>query len=196
MMKKTFESELPANYEEVMVIDASGKKLGIILNLIGFVICAVILVPAFFLIRPKMADYSISSSMLACGCMFLYLVLHELTHGAAYKLLTHQKLTFGMTLTVAFCGVPQIYVYRTAAMISLLAPFVVFIPVFTVPIFLLQNSMDQFWCAVLLAVHVGGCIGDLWDTWLYLTRFRDPAVLMNDTGPKQTFYLPRSSGNR
>lgn len=193
MMKKTFERELPAQYKEVMVIDASGKKLGIVLNLLAFVICAAILIPAFFLIRPKMEDYTISSALLLCGCMFAYLVLHELTHGAAYKLLTHQKLTLGMTMTVAFCGVPDIYVYRAPAMIALLAPFVVFIPIFSVPIFLLHNTIDQYCCAILLAIHVGGCIGDLWNTWLYLTRFRNPATLMNDTGPKQTFYLPGSS---
>lgn len=189
-MAKNFERELPANYHQVLAIDAGNKKLGMILNIIAFAIAAVILVPAYFLIRPKMEDFTLSSYLLAAGAMFLYIVLHELTHGAAYKLLTHQKLTYGFTLTVAFCGVPDIYVYRTPALIAVLAPFVVFIPVFAVPAILLHNTVDQFCCAILFAVHIGGCIGDLWNVWLYLTRFRDPATLVNDTGPKQSFYLP------
>ena len=47
--------------------------------------------------------------------LVLYLVLHELVHGAVYKALTHQKLTFGFTLTVAFCGVPDVYTSRKTA---------------------------------------------------------------------------------
>ena len=41
--------------------------------------------------------------------MVLYMVLHELTHGLFYKIFTHEKLKFGMTLTVAYCGIPRIY---------------------------------------------------------------------------------------
>ena len=38
-------------------------------------------------------------------------------------------------------------------------------------------------------IHIGGCVGDLYDAALYLFRFRDPLTLMRDTGPKQSFYL-------
>lgn len=61
---------------------------------------------------------------------------------------------------------------------------------FAAPIFFLTNTVDQLYRAIALDLHIGGCAGDLWDTWLYPTRFRDPATLMNDIGPKQTFYLP------
>ena len=50
-----------------------------------------------------------------------YVILHELIHGLVYKLLTKQKLKFGLALTVVYCGVPDIYVYRTAALLSLTA---------------------------------------------------------------------------
>ena len=47
-------------------------------------------------------------------------------------------------------------------------------------------------CAViLLGLHIGGCAGDLYDTRLYFTRFRDPMTLMRDTGPAQTFYVKK-----
>ncbi len=189
-MAKSFEPVLPENYREVLSVDFSQKKLGLIMNLVAAALSAVVIVPAFFLIQPTYADYTASSSFLFVGVLIAYVIAHELTHGAAYKLLTHHKLTFGFTLTVAYCGVPDIYVYRRPAMIALLAPFVVFLPVFAVPLFFLTNTMDQLYCAIALGLHIGGCAGDLWDTWLYLTRFRDPATLMNDTGPKQAFYLP------
>ena len=43
---------------------------------------------------------------------------------------------------------------------------------------------------ILFAIHFGGCIGDLYMTALLLFRYKDPRTLMNDTGPKQTIYLP------
>lgn len=191
-MRKTFERELPTGYGPVFSIDAADKKIGLKLNLIGGGITIVIVALAFMMIRPSelLRQHSLSRSLLFLGTMLVYIVLHELTHGAAYKLLTGEKLTFGMSATVAYCGVPHIFVYRTAAMISLLAPFCVFSLVFGVPMLLLPEATDRFLCAVLLAVHAGGCVGDLYDTGLYLFRFRSPETLMQDTGPRQTFYLP------
>ena len=64
--------------------------------------------------------------------------------------------------------------------------------VFGAAAFLLPNAWDKFYAALLLAVHVGGCTGDLWNTLLYLTRFRDPRTLTRDTGPLQSFYVPEA----
>lgn len=84
---------------------------------------------------------------------------------------------------------PDIYVYRTPALIALLAPFVVFTIAFGVPLFFLTNEWDKVYCSALLALHVGGCCGDLYDTFLYLFKFKSSDTLMRDTGPKQTFYI-------
>lgn len=194
-MKKNYELQLPAGYRAAMVVDAKNVKFGILMNVAAFLIMLAVIVPAVLLIRPAgfFAEENIFANMLRCGflslSMILYLVLHELTHGLAYKLLTKQKLTFGITLSVAYCGVPNIFVYRKAALISLLAPFLVFLPVFLLPVFFLENPWNQLVFVILLASHVGGCAGDLYDTLLYLFRFRSPDTLMQDTGPKQTFYV-------
>lgn len=185
-----FEKELPAGYREIYSLDAKDSKVGIFMNLAALLISAVICLIGYFAIRPAdfIGSYSMIRNILFVVVCFGYIVLHELVHGAAYKLLTGQKLTFGVSLTVAYCGVPQIYVYRRAALISLLAPFVVFSIAFLVPVFVFPNAWDKFYCLVLFALHFGGCAGDLFDTLLYLFRFRSPKILMNDTGPKQTFY--------
>lgn len=187
---KHYEKELPANYREAFTIDAADKKTGIRLNIAAaFVIAAIIAVSALA-IRPGsfLDNYSLLRNVIALASIFVYLVLHELTHGAAYKLLTRQKLTFGFNASVAYCGVPDIYVYRRASLISLLAPFVVFTIVFGALTALLRAPWDKMYAAILLAIHIGGCAGDLYDTGLYLFRFRDPRTLMRDTGPKQVFY--------
>lgn len=89
---------------------------------------------------------------------------------------------------MAYCGVPDIFVYRSAALTALLAPFVVFTVVFLLAVLLIADPVSRYMAAFLLATHLGGCAGDLYDTGLYLFRFRDPTTLMQDTGPKQTFY--------
>lgn len=190
---KNFESVLPDGYETVYTIDAKDNKIGLLFNLLALVIIGVIVCLSFLVIRPTgfFENYSIFRNLLFMAAMFCYIILHELVHGLAYKAFTHQKLKFGLSLTVAYCGVPDIYVYRRTAMISLLAPFVVFIPVFLLPTFILDNVWDKFYCMILFALHIGGCVGDLYDTFLYLFKFRNPSTLMRDTGPMQTFYCKK-----
>jgi len=202
---KHFEAELPQGYVEAKTIDAANKKTGIVLNVLAAVISVVVFIAIWLVVfRAEPVSQSIKRILVneswvtvvaivvfAVGEL-CYLVLHELVHGLSYKLFTKQKLKFGLTLTCAYCGVPNIYVYRTAALVSLLAPFVTFIPVFLVPMFF----VPYLWKVVLalfLSLHVGGCVGDLYDTGLYVFCFRDKRTLMRDTGPKQTFYVPQDS---
>jgi len=194
--KKNFETELPGGYEAVFVVDAKTKKFTIVMNLIALVMMAAVVVPAFIILKPLSALPESTGSMLVrelvfIGSMLAYIVLHELVHGAAYKLTTGRKLTFGFTATVAYCGVPDIFVYRKASLIALLAPFTVFTIVFLALAAILPGTMDKFLCWIVFGVHFSGCVGDLYDTGLYLFKFTDPATLMQDTGPRQTFYLKK-----
>ncbi len=196
VLNRTFEAELPANYHAVKTVDAKQKKFTVVMNLVATLIAIVTVAIAALLVRPKdfYGQYSLLRNLLFLVAMVAYIVLHELVHGAAYKLLTKQKLTFGLTLSVAYCGVPHIYVYRKTALIALLAPFCVFLPIFLATAVFLPNEWDQVYAAFLLGLHIGGCCGDLYDAYLYLFRFRSPYTLMQDTGPKQTFYLPSETG--
>ncbi len=186
-----FERTLPEGYRAVLTVDAKENKKTVgLLNLGAIVIMAAVVAVAYLIIRPE--DFSKNSSWLrtglTVGTIFVYIILHELVHGAAYKILTGERLTFGMTLSVAFCGVPHIYVYRRAAMVALLAPFAVFTVVFGAGFLVFGDPWDRMSVAFVLAMHLGGCVGDLYNTVLYLVRLRDPETLMQDTGPKQTFY--------
>lgn len=193
---KYYESELPEEYRTVNTIDAKDTKIGIILNLIALAVLAVTLVTAYFAIGAS--DYVITVREIIHGlvffvCLISYIILHELVHGAVYKFFTRQKLTFGLTLTVAFCGVPHIYVYRKPALAAVLAPFIVFLPIFLTFCFVLPTPFAKMLAAFMLGMHIGGCSGDLWMSGLLIFKFRDNALLVNDTGPKQTFYAPETS---
>lgn len=191
--------ELPEGYKEVLVVDAKEKKTATLFTVFSFVLTAIPLIPillTFGGLKSIVEENGRTVMLIADGIfvlsLVLYLVLHELVHGIAYKALTHQKLTFGFTLTVAFCGVPDIHVSRKTALVSLLAPFVTF-SVILIPLtiwFYNVNRLYYLLSGILFSIHFGGCVGDLYMTYLLLFKYKDPRTLMNDTGPKQTIYLP------
>ena len=193
---KHFETALPESYRQVYEIDAKNKKTGILLNLVALLLGVLIFGAFVFaigfrtLLRSEIRSRYWLMIGTYFGCFLLYIVLHELVHGAAYKLLTRRKLTFGFTLTVAYCGVPDIYVYRKASLIATLAPFVVFTAVFLPLALFVQTPALKLAFILLFCSHVAGCAGDLYGAALMLFRFRDPKLLIRDTGPKQTYYLP------
>lgn len=191
MKEKKFEKELPQGYEADFTVDAENKKTAVLMNVAALVITAILIVASYFLIKPTdfLENFRVSRYFIVVGVLFVYIVLHELVHGIAYKLMTKQKLKFGITFSAAFCGVPDIYVYRKTALISLLAPLTVFSVLLILAAVLLKNEWDKFYALILFSIHFGSCSGDIYDTFLYLTRFKDSSVLMRDTGPKQTFYV-------
>ena len=91
---KHFETELPAGYREAFTVDAADKKIGIVLNLVAALVMIALAAAAALIIRPRdlLGNLSISRNLITLGLMFVYLVLHELTHGAAYKILTKQTI--------------------------------------------------------------------------------------------------------
>lgn len=170
------------------------RKFNILANAAAIFILAAVVVPAWLLLRRDILmgtnpRWQLPLTILA---MFLYVFLHEMTHALAYKVLTGEKLVFGITLTTAYCGVPHIFVYRKAALIAVLAPFVVFTVLLSALFLLVSHPYTKLLTAVLLGLHWGGCTGDLYDALIFLTKLRSPKTLMQDTGPRQTFYLYES----
>ena len=108
-MKKSYETELPEGYSEAYTVDAKNGRTVIIMNLACLAITAAIIAIAWLIIKPNnyFENYDFLHSIIFIAAMLLYIVLHELTHGIAYKLTTGRKLTFGFTLSVAYCGVQR-----------------------------------------------------------------------------------------
>lgn len=204
MNENNYERELPAGYRQVFYLNAKDKKVGIIFNLIALVVLVLVLAAAS--IPLEMApdlSYSVEfdpnqiliATWIFLLVMLLYIVLHELVHGIAYKALTGEKLTFGISWSCAFCGVPNIFVYRKAAIISAAAPLVVFTLIFlpvTAALYFV-NPFIYFLGAVLLGMHLGGCCGDIYLICLLSWKFKNERTLVKDTGPEQFIYVPAES---
>ncbi len=205
---KNFEREIPQDYVLVKYVDAKNDKKQItVYTLLSFV-PLLILLPAFILIarfgsgyrfiKGFQEDYGLIALIISCGVLVLYIILHELVHGVTYKIFTGAKLTFGLTLTVAFCGVPEIYVRKKASIAALTMPFLVFSVVFialTVGLWFVC-PLYGICAGVILAIHLGGCVGDLHWTLTYLTKFKHCNTLMRDNGPTQWLYIPQSEAEQ
>ena len=128
------------------------------------------------------------AAVVLCVSLIAYLIVHELTHGLAYKLLTKQKLRFGLTLTVAYCGLKEGFVNKKVSLIATLAPFVLHSVWMIIAIIFVPVGVWALMLILLFALHFGGCIGDLWVTCILLFKYRKKQVLVNDDGPCQRFY--------
>lgn len=192
---KNYETKLPDGYQPVYRIDAKNRKIIWILNIVSLLLFAAVAVPLFAWLKIttskplyELLDLGIFRYLVLIAIYIAYIFAHELTHGAAYYALTRQHLTFGTSLFIAYCGVPNIYVYRKPALIAVLAPFVTYSIIFSLGIIISNSFTWQVVWIMALAVHVGGCVGDLWATLILIFRFKGyPYLLIRDTGPKLTF---------
>jgi len=200
--EQNFEKTLPSGYTQALYINAKSAKFGIVFNLIAFAVWGLVVAAAFLFLHLggkltsgllKVGYLQLSLAYLVLiGAMVGYIVLHELVHGFAYKKLTGEKLTFGISWSCAFCGVPKIYTYRRTAMIAVAAPLTVFTLLF-IPLLVLLYLVSPLYYLIIAAIfglHLGGCSGDIYVLYLLAVKFKDKKTLMRDTGPEQFFYLP------
>ena len=191
---KHYYLNIPEGYVAKKTIDAKDKKIIAILYLI-VTILSVIAGVALYFIKPFSFNDLINDDtrtrllveLILIALVFAYIIIHELTHGIVYKIFTHEKLKFGLTLSVAFCGVPNAYVKKWPAFLAAIAPLFVYTIVFLTVFFVSDNLYVYFIAYVLFILHFGGCAGDMW-VCSYLLFKADKTTIVNDDGAKQVFY--------
>ena len=198
MKGNNFVRTLPPSYKLAKKMDAKDLSFGLLLtlgSLILFVLALIpVLLPLFLLDEITVADALWNeihiSAFIFLGGTLVYVILHELTHGAVYKAMTGEKLTFGISWNCAFCGVPNIYIYRKTSIIATYAPFVLF-TIILIPAMIIAycfNIAIYIGLALIFATHISGCIGDLYMGHVLLFKYKSPYTLVNDTGPCVTVF--------
>ncbi len=185
--------ELPKNYQEDRTIDVEDSKLKILLTIASLALFLIVFVSIFFIKfnGETLKDIDFWIIFVFLGCYLIYLILHELTHGLFYKIFTRQKLVFGANLSFAYCGLKKGYVNKKTALFALLSPFVIHSIWMLIVLFLLPDNQWAFLISILFASHVGGCAGDLYDAYLLIFSYAGTSILMQDSGMKQIFYVPK-----
>lgn len=191
-MMRTFERDLPKGYQLKRVVDEKSVESQVWLNIFGLLVMLSIIVPVFLLMLPSLkASEGVSIWVFLAFILgiIVYIFLHELTHGVTGYILIKQKPKFGINSSVAYCYFEGLYLYRAVSIITLLSPFVVFSVAFLLPAILCKNAVVKFLFWLFFSVHFGGCMGDLFDAYLLIFKFRANDTLMLDDGPKQSFFV-------
>lgn len=181
--------KLPANYEEVLHVDLQkDKKTALKVNGLAMLIYAVLFVPAF-LIRPLDLLSGIELDLVVTGLtivsFFVYIILHELTHGVVMRHYGGKNVKFGFTGIYAYAGSTEVYFSRDSYIVITLAPFVLWTIIFTILLLLFHQTL--YWPLVFLQItHISGCAGDL---YVYHLVRKYPATLyVRDTGVEMAGY--------
>ena len=204
---QNYEKELPKDYKQKLYLNAKNVKLGLVFNLIAMLVFIGVAAISMSLVTwENRADalsldellgllLKISLFFIAFALLIMvYMVLHELVHGFVYKKMTGEKLTFGISWSCAFCGVPNVYVYRKTSLFSSAAPLVIF-TVILMPltaILYFVNTTAYLLSALVFGMHLGGCAGDIYVILLLLFKYKNPKTLVRDTGPEQFFFVPET----
>lgn len=184
MMKAV--GNLPDGYREIYSVDLQrDKKAAVIVNVLAIVIAAVLVVvmqffvplSSVFRMQDGMADYFLRFAVLLVA-MVLYMVLHELVHGAAMKLCGTKKVRYGFTGMYAFAG-SRDYYGKGAYVFIALAPIVFWGIVLAVINCLVPAKW--FWVVYLIQViNLSGAAGDLFVTVRFSRLPGD--ILIQDSG--------------
>ena len=123
---KAFES-LPEGYREIYDVDLQkDKKTALFVNLLALAIAALLVIPMLFVV-PISSLFSMENGMgnyfLRFGALLVliivYMILHELVHGAAMKLCGTKKVKYGFTGMYAFAGSKDFYDKKAYIFIAL-----------------------------------------------------------------------------
>ena len=190
-------SALPEGHEPFCEIDLQkDRKTALAVNLAAAAVAAVMAAGMHFLVpvgelfdmEDGLGPYALRFGLLLV-LMIAYLVLHELTHALAMKLLGVRRVKFGFTGLYAYAGCEEDYLDRGAFLVSALAPLAVWTPVLAAACLLAPRPW--FWLFWILEIaNVSGAAGDVFLSGKVL---RFPAdMLSRDTGVSVTFYSARS----
>ncbi len=183
---------LPDGYKEIYSVDLQkNKKIAIFLNLLAVAIAVALVIPACSIV-PISALFDMEKGLLSYIIRFvsiivlavIYMVLHELVHGAAMKICGTEKVKYGFTGLYAFAGSEDYYDKKGYIFIAL-APVVLWgIVIAIINPFV---GREWFWVVYFIQVmNLSGAAGDLFVTARFLCMPAD--ILVKDSGVGMTVY--------
>lgn len=182
---KSFVS-LPDGYEEICAVDLQkDKKPAIVVNLIAVAIGVMMALPMHFVVSISSLfsmENGLLNYMLRFGALLvlsvLYMVLHELVHGAAMKLCGTKKVKYGFTGLYAFAGSTDFY-DKSAYIFIALAPVVLWGIVLAV----INPFVPTEWFWVVYMIQITNLSGAAGDLFVTVKFSRLPAgILIQDYG--------------
>ena len=189
-------TEIPPDYGAILTIDLQqDKRTALLINAAAAILMVALLALGHFLFQPvtvllisdpggSFTGVLIRLAALLVG-LVAYVILHELTHGAAMRHYGAKKVRFGFTGMYAFAGSERDWFDRHAYVRIALAPVVIWAVLFTIA--MITSPREWFWVFYFLQIaNLTGAAGDVYVTVLTLKMPED--ILVMDTGVNMTFY--------
>ena len=184
--------KLPEGYREIYSIDLQkNKKMSVLVNLLAAVIavalvvpmCVVVPISSLFSMENGLRDYTLRFASILV-LMVVYMVLHELIHGAAMKMCGTKRVKYGFTGLYAFAGSADYYDKKSYIFIAL-APVVLWGVVLAVVNCFVPY--EWFWVVYMIQViNLSGAAGDLFVTVKFSRLPSD--ILVQDYGVGMKVY--------
>ena len=186
--------EKPEGFLSYDTIDLkNNKKQFWFVNILSLVLAAACVAAGYFIVpfgelrlfRGGAPSETVVPVFVVLFGLFLYIVLHELTHGAFLYAFTKVKQKFGFIGWAAYCG-NSAYCDKQRYLIVALSPFVLWGAAFAVLAAFFHTGI-WFWVIwILQTVNISGAAGDFFVFFKVLRLPKD--VLVQDTGYKMEIF--------
>ena len=197
--------EMPSGYKLGQTIDLqNNKKQFFLVNGVAILVVALLVVPMLFFV-PIMKLFTIPSFefsgfllyavrflALALGS-FLYVLLHEYTHGFAMKMFGAKEVKFGFNVIYAYAGSKKEYFKKWPYIIIALAPVTIFFIIFAAICPFIYNT-PWFWVVYFWQVqNLSGAMGDVIVSLMLLKKPKNSYI--QDEGTCMRVYVPKENSD-
>ena len=181
----------PAGYQIASTLDLKADRRAALTIQAGVALTvATAIALAFLLDLPLDSGWSSGvTAVLTVSAVVVYMVAHELTHGAALWVLTRVRPTYAVRLPFLTTG-SQALLTRRDAVIVAMAPFLLWAVVLAA-VWLTLPQDGLLTTYVLIVLNVAGSVGDAVQAWAVSQLA--PGSLVRDDGTETTVFVPAGS---
>lgn len=181
-------TDLPVNYRLAREIDMrKDKKMAFWLNIAGTAVFLVLCVIGYFIHPIAASDIQqpFMQAVALIGGLFVYIILHELTHALFMRIFIHEHVNFGFHVYAAYAGMKNGYFRRHEYVVVALAPVILLGCLLVLLTFLFPA---WFWVLFIIqGQNVAGAVGDYFVIYLLSRTPKD--TLVNDDGMSMRYYV-------
>ena len=179
---------LPSHYKEHQIHDLKeDTKIALAIQILSCVVVGFMVLIAFLLDKKKKNELIlITKIILTVVLVFVYMVIHELTHGALIRIISKEKPSYSIRLPYLITGSNHYYNKQSFLMI-LLTPVILWGFIVLVILMVLP---DNFFMSlyVVFGLNFAGSSGDFVQAIMIKRLPHD--TLIQDKGDKTTYFLP------
>lgn len=181
---------LPKDYVQYHVVDLKNdKKTALAIQGIFLIIAGLMVFIAIHFQLPIKNDVPVFFKVIiTLSFIFVYMIVHELTHGAMIRILSKSKPVYGIRIPYLYTGSLHYYT-KFSFIIILLAPVVIWGLIIMFSLFFIPDSLFMS-LYIVLALNFAGSSGDYVQAYQIKHLLKD--VLIQDDGKNTSYYVKKT----